>query len=104
MLNNYLLSYDFTMVDPTPQRLLEFVRSNAFTYQFLVPYPGAVFIKSSFDLRSLVNSFHPFISPNMYTLTAVHPGLVSGLMPIDYWNWLNAEVPPPLPAPSTESN
>jgi hypothetical protein len=103
MLNNYLLSYDFTMTDPTPQRLLEFVKSNSLTFQFLVPYPGAVFIKSSADLRSIVASYQPFLEPNFFTLTRVEPSLVNGLMTVDYWQWLNTPAPPPVFTPLIEN-
>jgi len=93
---NYLLSYDPFSSDPTSEKLIEFVRSNTYTIQFLVPFAGTIFIKSHASLRELIPSYTPFLRPTRFTLTVLSPGLVSGLIPLDYWQWLNAEQPAPV--------
>jgi hypothetical protein len=98
MYNTFLLSYDPLASDPTPARLIEFIRSNAYTYQYLTPFLGTVFVKSQASLVQMMGSYDPFISPNAFTLIEVSPILMSGLLPQAYWNWLNAAAPPPLAA------
>jgi hypothetical protein len=93
---DYLLNYDPFATDPTPQKLIEFVRSNTYTYQFLVPFAGSVFIKSEASLRELVASYTPFLRPTPFSLTVLAPELMSGLLPLDYWQWLNSQQPAPI--------
>lgn len=97
MYNTFLLSYDPLMVDPTPTRLVEFVRSNAYTYQYLAPFLGTVFIKSGAAGSDLVTSFNPFIRPSSFVLTQIFPWMTTGLLPQQYWDWINSAAPPPLP-------
>lgn len=96
MYTTYLLNYDPLMTDPMPSRVLEFIRSNGYTYQYLVAYLGTVFIKSNATLDQMIQSYRPFLSPNPFTLTQVAPQLISGLLPQPYWSWLNSTSPPPL--------
>lgn len=99
MHNTFLLNYDPTMTDPSPTRLLEFVRSNGFTYQYLVPFDGLIAIKSTAFLFQMIESYRPFLEPNAFILTHVFPSNISGLLQPNYWDWLNANSPPPLPVP-----
>jgi hypothetical protein len=84
------------MSDPTAQRVLEFVRSNSYTYQYLTPYLGSIYIKSSATLEQMIISYRPFLEPNAFTLTQIYPVNMSGLLMPEYWHWLNAASPPPL--------
>ena len=97
MHNTFVLSYDPLMTDPSPVRLLEFIRSNGFTYQYFVPFYGTVFIKSGATLAQLNGSYMPFFSPSSYVLTQIFPVMTSGMLPQAHWDWINAAVPPPLP-------
>ena len=97
MYNNFLISYDPLMTDPTPTRLVEFVRSNGYTYQYMVPFLGTVFVKSKASLAQMNASFSPFLNPNHFIITQIFAVMTSGLLPQTHWNWLNADTPPPLP-------
>ena len=97
MYNTYILSYSPFLSDPTPRRILEYVRSHAHTYQYLVPFAGSLVIKTQAPLGELVQSYRAFLSPNEFMLTQVNPSFVSGLLQTHYWDWLNAASPPALP-------
>ena len=97
MYNTFLLSYDPLMQNPTPDKLLQFVRSNVTTYQYLTPFVGSIFIKSQASLELLISSYNPFISPHSFTLIQIYPTLSTGLLPPAFWDWINAQTPPPLP-------
>ena len=96
MFNTYVLNYDPAMTDPTPPRLIEFVRSNSFTYQYLIPFAGTILIKSSASLIQLIDSYRPFFYPNHFILVQIETVAISGLLPANQWEWINASLPPPL--------
>jgi hypothetical protein len=96
MYNTFVLNFDPLMVDPTPVRLLEFIRSNGYTYQYLTPFIGTIMIKSTANLGQMISSFQPFLRPNSFMLTHVSPTHMSGLLNPAYWEWVNAPAPPPL--------
>lgn len=98
MHNTYILSYDPLMRDPTPARLIQFVRSNVFTYQYLTPFVGTLVIKSTAASTQLLESYNPFLSPSSFLLTQIFPTMTTGLLPPHYWNWINAATPPALPS------
>jgi hypothetical protein len=96
MYNTYMLNFDPLMTDPTPNRLIEFVRSNATTYQFYMPFPGTLIIKSSNMIRELLTSYQAFIQPNIFMLHQLTPTQINGLLDQSKWDWLNSVFPPPL--------
>ncbi|HEX8525430.1 hypothetical protein [Allosphingosinicella sp.] len=96
MYNTFILNYDPLMTDPTPVRLIEFIRSNGYTYQYFYPFAGTVVIKSLADLNQMTASYRPFFSPTKFLLTHVAPAHVGGLLEQERWDWINAASPPPL--------
>ena len=102
MYKTYLLTYDPLMIDPTPQRLIEFVRTHAYTYQLYVLHLGSIYIKSTYSLWDMVVGYREFLSPNMWTIVEVQAPTIqsAGSAPIQFWNWLNAAEPPPIPSPN----
>ncbi|WP_341713837.1 hypothetical protein [Erythrobacter sp.] len=94
MLRNFLLNYDPFSTDPTPQRLLEFVKSNALTYQYLHAFPGTFIIKSRAEYPQMLNSYRGFLAGNYMLLTEVSPMMVGGHMHDWQWQWLNNPNPP----------
>ena len=101
MYRTYLITYDPLMTDPSPQRFIEFVRTHAFTYQLYVLHLGSVYVKSTAGLYEMLLSYRDFLSPNMWTMVEVHaPASNSaGSAPTQFWNWLNAAIPPPIEGP-----
>ena len=99
MYNTFILSFSPYSNDPTPRRILEYVRSHAHTYQYLTPFAGTIVIKSHVFLSELVTSYTAFLSPNDFLLTHANPFFVSGLMQSRYWEWLNSTNPPALTSP-----
>jgi hypothetical protein len=97
MHNTFLLSYDPLMTDPAPIRLVEFVRSNAFTYQYFVPFLGSILIKSQASVEDIHASYSTFIRPSSFLLTQVFPVMITGMLSQAQWDWINADTPPPLP-------
>ncbi|MDB5677619.1 MAG: hypothetical protein JWM94_621 [Sphingomonas bacterium] len=96
MYNTFILNYEPQMSDPSPIRLIEFVRSNFYTYQYMTPFFSVIIVKSTATLEQMIKSYNPFLSPNNFLLTQVAPSMVNGLLPTNYWQWINAEAPPPL--------
>ena len=99
MYKTYLLTYDPLMLDPSPQRLIEFVRGHAFTYQFYTLNLGSIFIKSTAALHEMMLAYTDFLSPNMWTIVQIHSPEASaaGSAPVQFWSWINSAVPPPIP-------
>ena len=96
MYNTFILNFSPFMTDPTPTRLVEYVRSHAMTYQYLVPFSGAIIIKSSSNLGEMVESYTAFLRPNYFLLSHVNPAYVNGFLQSRYWDWLNSPNPPAL--------
>jgi len=101
MYNTYIVSFSPFMTDPTPRRILEYVKSHSYTYQYLVPFAGTILIKSSSQLGEMIGSYSAFMSPNDFLLVQVNPLFVSGLLQPQYWEWLNSTNPPALTGPKS---
>lgn len=97
MYNTFLISYDPSMTDPTPNRLVEFIRSNGYTFQYMIPFLGSAFVKSNASLTQMNSSYSPFLTPNHFVISQIFPIMTSGLLPPSQWSWINADTPPPLP-------
>lgn len=102
MYKTYLLSYDPLMADPSINRLVEFIRAHALTYQFYATFAGSIFIKSSASIKDLINSYQNFLHPNWWTIVEVvnPPVGCGGAATAEFWTWLNSPSPPALTASS----
>lgn len=94
--NTFLMSFDPNITDPSPAKLLEFVKSNKYTYQYLVPYNGSIFIKTSAPMQQVIDSYLPVITPHFFVVVDVSSSAKNGWLPGGYWNWINAAFPPAL--------
>lgn len=103
MYNTYLITFNPLMIDPSPQRLLEFIRAHAYTYQYYVHHLGSVYVKSPVDLYKMINTYRDFLAPNVWTVVQVHNPQFStgGSAPMAFWNWLNSASPPALEGPTS---
>ena len=94
MYRSFMLTYDPFGADPTPIRLLEFIKSNAYTYQYLHAFPGTFFIKSTARYPQMLNSYRGFLAGNFMILLEVSPLSVGGHLHNWQWQWLNDPNPP----------
>ena len=96
MYNTFILNFSSFSADPSPPKVLEYVKSHALTYQYLVPFSGTIIIKSTANLSALIGSYTSFLRPNEFLLTHVDPTYVNGLLQNPYWQWINSASPPAL--------
>ncbi len=96
MYNTFILNFSPFLSDPSPQRILEYVRGHAFTYQYLVPFSGTIIVKSTAGLELIVKSYTPFFQPSDFLLTQANPSFINGLLQSGYWDWINSNSPPAL--------
>ena len=98
MFHTYIIAYDPLMGDPTPRRLIEFVKTHAHTYQYYIHHLGSIFIKSPAQLHEMVETYRDFLAPNIWTICEIsQPEANSGgSAPMQFWNWFNAAFPPVL--------
>ncbi len=104
MFKNYALTFDpFQMSDLFPQ-LIAFVQSNALTYQFIAPYAGSVFVKSSADILILATSYNAFFNGRAFLIAEINAEFTGGRLEQKVWDWLNNANPEPLPFAPLLSN
>ena len=99
MYKTFMIAYDPTSPQINIFQFLEFVRSNAFTYQFYAPHVGLVLIKSTADIYSINDSYRAYLAGEHVFIAEVFSHLTAGSLPRIVWDWINSASPPPLIGP-----
>ena len=98
MYKTYLITFDPISSDPTPVKLVEYIRAHAYTYQFYTLNIGSIFIKSQAEKNQIIDSYKDFMAPTIWTISQIdNPAVnIGGSAPMPFWHWVNSDNPPPL--------